>query len=96
MPQAQRYFDTADLDKDGKLDKEEIRTKAQHILGLAFNTVDVDNDGVLKSLDEALTKVKSRVFDHILDEVFPAFAGDDDKLCPEDFVSDLSEANSWP
>ena len=80
--------------------------KANHLLGLVFNTIDADDDGILRSPEEALTKVKTTVFNHVLDEVFPTFAGDDDKLGPKDFTrywkslstsySDLAKARLWP
>ena len=85
MTQAVRIFDTVDLDKDEELDKEEIRKLAEHELGLAFSILDADDDGVLRSPEEALTKLKTSIFDQVLDEVFPLYAGDDDKLDPKDF-----------
>eukprot|EP00092_Neocalanus_flemingeri_P008681 GFUD01009351.1.p1 GENE.GFUD01009351.1~~GFUD01009351.1.p1 ORF type:complete len:433 (+),score=108.51 GFUD01009351.1:210-1508(+) len=104
--QAVRFFDTVDLDKDEDLDRKEIRIKAQHLLVLAFNTLDADGDGVLRSPEEALTRFKTKVFDQFLGEVFPTFAGEDDKLGPKDLTrywkslpiefAVLSKTSSWP
>eukprot|EP00092_Neocalanus_flemingeri_P030756 GFUD01033401.1.p1 GENE.GFUD01033401.1~~GFUD01033401.1.p1 ORF type:complete len:457 (-),score=123.49 GFUD01033401.1:16-1185(-) len=104
--QAVRYFDTVDLDKNEELDRQEIKAKAEHILGLIFDTLDADGDGTLLSSEEALTKVKTRVFDNVLDEGFSAFAGNDHKLGPKDFTRfwklmftreyGLIKASSWP